>query len=110
MKNKVKLILGVLLLLLSTNALVAQKKAVNEKVNMQAEEEEVIYLLKFEPNFLATEAKRSARIKLMKERIDAMDISKVKRRKLIVDLYRSKTTKRLTTVLLTDTKFEDDED
>jgi hypothetical protein len=75
---------------------------------MEAEEEEGPLVLKFEPDFLASEEASRAEMERIKQIIDTLDISENKRLKLIRDLYRNKESKRLSKILVADTEFEDD--
>ncbi len=100
------------LLYLGISLLAAQQVKAQEKpqkvAKMEAEEEEAPLVLKFEPDFLASEEARRAEIERIKRIIDTLDISENRRLKLIRDLYRNKESKRLSRILVADTKYEDE--
>jgi len=113
MKNLPILLLGFVCFLWSTTAMVAQnqsetkKEQPKKKNNKEEEVDEGPLVYKFEPNYTDAQLAKMAEFKRRKAIIDTMTISENKRRKLLRDLYKAKGSKRLSKVMLADTKFED---
>lgn len=71
------------------------------------EEEEGPTMFKFEPDYLDTKQKRREEMARTRSIIDTLKISDTRRRKLLRDLYKNGVTKRLSKILVAETKFED---
>ena len=105
MKNALLLSLVMGLFLMGTTSMTAQEKP-QKIAKEKAQEEKRPALYDYDPDFLDAKAARRAEIERIRQLIDSLDIPASRRFKLVRDLYRSKESKRLNKVLLTDTQFE----
>ncbi|WP_299162499.1 hypothetical protein [uncultured Eudoraea sp.] len=95
--------MGILLLAKTSYAQYTPQK----EAKLQVEAEEGPMLFKFEPDYLAAVETRRSEILLMRAMIDSLDISEGKRQKLIRDLYKNNSSKKLNKILLANNKFEE---
>ncbi|MEX0290649.1 MAG: hypothetical protein AB3N14_16205 [Flavobacteriaceae bacterium] len=85
------------------NAQEKPQKIAKEK----AESEKGPALYDYDPDFLATQKAKRAEIERIRQLIDSLDIPASRRFKLVRDLYKGKETRRLSKILLAETKFEE---
>ena len=95
--------MGILLLAKTSYAQYTPQK----ETKLLVEAEEGPMLFKFEPDYLAAVETRRSEILLMRAMIDSLDISEGKRQKLIRDLYKNNSSKKLNKILLANNKFEE---
>ncbi len=84
-----------------------KKNNENKTQSSVEEEDEGPSMFRFEPDFLDTKQKRREEMARTRSIIDTLKISDARRRKLLRDLYKNGVTKRLSKILVAETKFED---
>jgi len=94
---------------LSVQKVSAQEKVTPVVADAGAQEENLPLMFKFEPEFLSTNKARKEEIAATRSIIDTLDISDKKRQKLLKELYKTRSLKRLQKTLMADTSFEEDQ-
>lgn len=94
---------------LSVQKVSAQEKVTPVVADAGAQEENLPLMFKFEPEFLSTNKARKEEIAAARSIIDTLDISDKKRQKLLKELYKTRSLKRLQKTLMADTSFEEDQ-
>ncbi len=108
MKKLPYLLLPFIFLMAGANANSQQNNTDNKEIQkIDKEEDDGPSLFKFEPTYMTSMAAKRERLRRTRELLDTMDISDLKRKRLLKDLYKNGLTDRLE-LLLTETKFEDE--
>lgn len=94
---------------LSVQKVSAQEKVTPLVADAEAQEEILPLMFKFEPEFLSTNKARKEEIAATRSIIDTLDISDKKRQRLLKELYKTRSLKRLQKTLMADTSFEEDQ-
>ncbi len=100
---------GACSILFSLNTVSAQEKTDNKVKDSISLEEDLPLMFKFEPEYFSKNKARKEEIAITRSMIDTLNVSDRKRQKLLKELYKNGSSKRLQKALMTHTAFEEDQ-